>query len=62
MYLVMTLSTRPNKSPELNAGLRCVVPAHPFRQPYMAFLFVGSSALTGSFLPTKPHGSAVASV
>jgi hypothetical protein len=70
-------------------GLRCVVPAHPFRQPYMVLdslaarsltlrastpsnsfracprrssLFVGSSALTSGFLPTKPRGSGVASV
>jgi hypothetical protein len=48
--------------PELNAGLRCVVPARPLRQPCMVFLFVGSSALTGGFLPTKPRDSAVASV
>jgi hypothetical protein len=31
----------------------CVVPARPFRQPDMVFLFVGSSALTGGFLPTN---------
>jgi len=28
----------------------------------MVFLFVGSSALTGGFLPTEPRDSAVASV
>jgi hypothetical protein len=44
-------------SPELNTGLRGVVPACPFRQPYMVFLFVGSSALTCGFLPTKPRDS-----
>jgi hypothetical protein len=38
------------------------VPACPLRQPYMVFLFVGSSALTGGFLPTEPRDSAVASV
>jgi hypothetical protein len=43
-------------------GLRPVVRARPLRQPYMVFLFVGSSALTGSFLPTGPRDSAVASV
>jgi len=58
-----TLAAQPDHlSPELNTGLRCVVPACPFRQPYMVFLFVGSSALTGGFLPTEPRDSAVASV
>jgi hypothetical protein len=28
-----------------------VVPAHPFRQPYMIFLFVGSSGLTEASCP-----------
>jgi hypothetical protein len=28
-----------------------VVPAHPFRQPYMVFLFVGSSGLTEASFP-----------
>ena len=37
--------------PELNTGLRCVVPACPLRQPYMIFLFVGSSALTEVSFP-----------
>jgi len=36
--------------------------ACPLRQPYMVFLFVGSSALTSGFLPTEPRDSAVASV
>ena len=36
--------------------------ASSLRQPYMVFLFVGSSALTGGFLPTEPRGSAVASI
>ena len=47
-------------SPELNTGQRCVVPDGPLHQPYMVFLFVGSSALTRSFLPTEPRDSAVA--
>ena len=37
--------------PEPNTGLRCVVPACPFRQPYMIFLFVGSSGLTEASFP-----------
>ena len=37
--------------PELNTGLCCVVPAWPFRQPYMIFLFVGSSGLTEASFP-----------
>ena len=37
--------------PELNTGLRCVVPACPLRQPDMVFLFVGSSALTEASFP-----------
>ena len=37
--------------PEPNTGLCCVVPAYPFRQPYMVFLFVGSSALTEASFP-----------
>jgi hypothetical protein len=43
-------------------GRRYVVPACRLRQPYMVFLFVGSSALTSGFLPTEPRDSAVASV
>src|SRR5262249_60810284 len=37
--------------PKPNTGLCCVVPAYPFRQPYMVFLFVGSSALTEASFP-----------
>src|SRR5205823_9952189 len=37
--------------PELNTGFCCVVPACPFRQPYMIFLFVGSSGLTETSFP-----------
>src|SRR5208282_2285538 len=46
-------------SPELNTGQRCVWPACPLRQPCMVFLFVGSSALTGGFLPTGVSGKSV---
>ncbi len=38
-------------------------PPNSFRAcPRRSSLFVGSSALTGGFLPTEPHDSAVASV
>ena len=44
-------ATGPFTSGAEHRGLRCVVPACPLRQPYMVFLFVGSSGLTEASFP-----------